>query len=206
MNLFEGDLVRLAHIQRENLPTYKRWVRDYETLRLFIPGVITPFTDEAEEEWYENTVKSKDTYTFAIRTLEGDRLIGNCGLFRIDSKNHSAELGILIGEKDYWGKGYGSDALRVLLRFAFDELNLNRVQLWVFAYNQRAIRVYEKIGFVHEGTQRQALYREGIRVYEKIGFVHEGTQRQALYREGKYHDGYIMAILREEWRAQQADG
>ncbi len=178
MNLFEGQLVRLTQIERSYLEAYKRWFRNYETQRLVTPDVIVPVTDEVEDAFYEEVSKAKDQYIFGIKTLEDDRLIGNCSLFKIDNKNRSAELGILIGEPDYRGKGFGTDAMQVLLRFAFTEANLNRVSLHVFGYNEHAIRAYEK-----------------------IGFVHEGRERQAIWRENAYRDVVLMAILREEWQA-----
>jgi RimJ/RimL family protein N-acetyltransferase len=180
MSLFEGQLVRLTQLQRDDLPLFRQWFRDYEFFRLLVPETAVPITDEAEDEWYEHAVKSKESFFFAIRLLADGRLIGSCGLFDISPKNRCATFGIAIGDKDCWGKGFGTDATQVLLRFAFQELNLNRVQLEVFAFNQRAIRAYEK-----------------------IGFVHEGVRRQALFREGRYHDVLLMAILREEWLARQ---
>ena len=110
-----------------------------------------------------------------------DRLIGNCGLFGFDWKNRFAEFGILIGEKDAWGHGYGTDAARLILRFGFDELNLNRVWLRVYDFNPRAGRAYKK-----------------------AGYVQEGIYRQALYREGAYHDIHVMSVLRDEWQAQRS--
>ncbi len=180
MNPFEGELVRLAPISRENLPAFTRWFRDYEVQRFLAPGVLVPITDEAEEEWYEQASRPGESYHFSIRTLADDELIGNCGLIGIDHKNGGASLGLYIGEKEQWDKGFGTDATRLILRFAFNELNLHRVQLQVYEYNPRAVRVYEK-----------------------VGFVHEGVRRQALFREGQYHDVRLMAILRDEWRALQ---
>lgn len=180
MNLFEGELVRLTHLQRDDLPAFKRWFRDYEVQRWLGVDPVVPLTDEAEEAWYEQASRSKDAFHFSIRTLADDRLIGNCSLFGISQKNRSAEFGIVIGEKEYWGRGYGSDATRIVLRFAFDEVNLNRVYLWVFSFNRRAIRAYEK-----------------------CGFVHEGTARQTIFREGQYHDAHLMSVLRDEWLAMQ---
>jgi len=119
-----------------------------------------------------------DNIVFAILTRAENKLIGNCGLHGVDPKNRSAVFGIFIGDKDYWDKGYGTDTTRTLLRFAFGELGLNRVELEVYAYNPRAMRAYEKAGF----------RRDGVR-------------RQALFREGKFHDIYLMCILREEWIA-----
>jgi RimJ/RimL family protein N-acetyltransferase len=180
MSLFEGKLVRLTHIRRDDIPTFCRWFRDYEVQRLLAFDPIIPITDEAEEAWFESAAKSENEYHFSIRLLENDLLIGNCSLFGVNARNRSAEFGIAIGEKEYWGRGFGSDAMRVLLRFAFNELNLNRVHLDVLAYNKRAISAYVK-----------------------VGFTHEGTRRCAIYREGEYHDVYVMAILHEEWKAHQ---
>ncbi len=96
-------------------------------------------------------------------------------MHNIDWKNRSAELlGIFTGEKEYWGQGYGSDAINALLRFAFREMNLHRIYLHVHDYNERAIRCYEK-----------------------CGFQLEGRQREALFRDGRYHDVLLMSILRE---------
>jgi RimJ/RimL family protein N-acetyltransferase len=179
MNLFEGELVRLTQIERKSLPAFRRWFRDYEVQR-FLAMPTVPITDEAEDAWYERMAQARDQYIFSICTLADDTLIGNCGLFDLDHKNRSAEFGIVIGEKDCWGRGFGTDATRLIVRFAFEELNLNRVALRVYDFNGRAIRAYEK-----------------------AGFVHEGRQRAALFREGAYHDVLMMSVLREEWAASQ---
>ncbi len=175
--MFRGEKIQLAAVQREYLPQYVKWLNDWETARFLRPGIPAPLNLEEETAWFENLAKSKDNVVFAILTLAEHKLIGNCGLHRIDLKNRSAVLGIFIGDKDYWGKGYGTDATRTLLRFAFEELALNRVELEVYDYNPRAMRAYEK-----------------------AGFRREGTRRQALYREGAFHDIHLLAILREEWR------
>ncbi|MBN1313055.1 MAG: GNAT family N-acetyltransferase [Anaerolineae bacterium] len=177
MSMFTGELVRLTQIQRSDLPAFTHWFRDYEIQRLLAIDAAVPATDEAEEEFYQLAVKkSGDAFYFSIRTLERDILIGNCGLTGINQKNRCSDFGIVIGEKEYWGGGYGSDAAQIILRFAFEELNLNRVQLEVFGYNSRAIHCYEK-----------------------VGFVQEGSRRQAIFREGTYHDVITMAALREGW-------
>jgi RimJ/RimL family protein N-acetyltransferase len=177
MSVFDGDLVRLTHVRRDDLPAFMRWFRDYEIQSLIDANAIVPVTDEAEQEFYEHAVqRSNDEFYFSIRTLEGDQLIGNCSLFGVNHKNRSADFGIVIGEKEYWGRGYGTDAAQVILHFAFEEANLNRVQLEVFGYNARAIRSYEK-----------------------VGFVREGVRREAVFRAGKYHDVITMAVLREGW-------
>jgi RimJ/RimL family protein N-acetyltransferase len=181
MNPYQGELIRLTAIDRASIPTYLKWMRDYEVQRWILNTV--PVTLEAETAWYDEIVTSQNAFQFEIRTLENEHLIGACSIFDIDYRNRGAELGIVIGEKDYWGKGYGSDAVRSLLRFAFDEANRNRVYLRVFAYNERAIRSYEK-----------------------CGFQHEGTARQAHFREGHYHDVHMMGILYEDWQRHEVPG
>jgi RimJ/RimL family protein N-acetyltransferase len=176
--VFRGEKVQLAAIQREYLPKYVEWLNDLEVAQFLMPGILAPFNLDDENEWYENRRKREGNYLFAILTLTENKLIGNCGLHNVDLKNRSATFGIVIGEKDYWGKGYGTDATRTLLRFGFAELGLNRVELEVYDYNPRAIRTYEK-----------------------AGFRRDGVHRQGLYRNGKFHDEYIMCILREEWDA-----
>jgi RimJ/RimL family protein N-acetyltransferase len=115
-----------------------------------------------------------------IRTNDGNRLIGFVGLFEIQWHHGDCWVGIGIGEKEDWGRGYGTEAMCLILRFAFEELNLHRVTLGVFGYNPRAIRSYEKAGYQLEGTERQVLHRDGQRA-----------------------DMYIMGILREEWEKLQ---
>jgi RimJ/RimL family protein N-acetyltransferase len=174
--VFRGEKIQLAAVQRGYLPKYVEWLNDWEVAQFLKPGIPMPFNIEDETDWFENRRKSKDNLVFAILTLADNKLIGNCGLHNINFKNRKAVFGIFIGGKDYWNKGYGTDATKTLLRFAFEELGLNLVELEVYAFNPRAIRAYEKAGF------RQA-----------------GVHRQGLYRNGKFHDEYIMSILREEW-------
>ena len=104
-------------------------------------------------------------------------MIGNSGFFNIDWRNRGAELGIVIGDKAYWNKGYGTEVMRLLLHHGFTTLNLHRIFLRVFEGNPRAIRAYEK-----------------------AGFVHEGRMRQAEFRDGKYLDVLLMSVLRPEWQ------
>ena len=119
---------------------------------------------------------------FAIETMEGEH-IGNIGLEDINWKERRATLGIFIGESDLWDQGYGTDAIRTMLGWAFGYLNLNRVALTVYAYNERAIRCYLK-----------------------SGFQHEGAMRQARYVDGQYYDELMMGILRDEFSEGQETG
>jgi RimJ/RimL family protein N-acetyltransferase len=110
------------------------------------------------------------------RQDDGWQLIGNSGFFSIDWRNRNAELGIFIGDKNYRDQGYGTEGVRLLLRHGFSTLNLHRIFLRVFEDNPRAIRAYEK-----------------------AGFIHEGRQRQAEYHDGQFHDVLFMSVLRPEW-------
>jgi len=177
--MIEGEMIRLRPIEREDLPRFVRWFRDPEVRRHL--GAYLPFSLVQEERWFERTleqIERGESVLLAIETSEGVH-IGNIGLHRINWKDRNAELGIMIGEKEYWDQGYGTDAIRTLLRVAFDEMNLHRVYLRVDADNRR-----------------------GIRCYEKSGFRQEGTLRDAVFREGTYHDQWLMSVLRPEWEGQ----
>lgn len=171
-----GDRVRLRAIEREDIPTFVRWFNDPEVRQYLL--MYEPMSKAKEERWFEAYLDRKDDFMFAIEALIGEEWahIGNLGLHRVDWKNGTCTFGIVLGEKAYWGRGYGTEAARVILRFAFGELNLHRVELEVYDFNRRAIRSYEK-----------------------AGFRHEGTRRQALYRNGRYHDVHLMGILHEEF-------
>jgi len=178
-NLLTGEKVQLMALNKADLPTYQKWFSNPEFLRLLNPEVAMPKTTENVEAWYEEASKSKDEYVFGIRALDDNRLLGNCSIFSISQSSHNAEVGIYIGEPTEWGKGLGSDAMNVLVRFGFMDVNLHRIELHVFGYNARAIRSYEKLGFMREVVMREALYRDGI-----------------------YHDVHIMGILRPDWLAK----
>jgi len=181
--MFRGEKVQLAAVQREYLPQYVEWLNDWEVSQYLMPGTAVPFSVEDENEWFDHQRKEDGSFVFAILALPDNKLIGNCGLNRVDMKNRSGVFGIFIGDKNYWNKGFGTDATRSLLRFAFEELGLNRVELEVYDFNLRAMRAYEKAGF----------RRDGVR-------------RQGLYRNGQFHDEIIMCILREEWNALYPPG
>jgi len=171
-----GDGVRLRAIEREDIPTFVRWFNDPE-IRSYIL-MFRPMSLANEERWFESLADRKDDFVFAVEALIGEQWvhIGNVGLESIDWKNSCCMFGIVLGEKQYWSQGYGTKTAKTILRYAFNELNLHRVELEVFAYNKRAIRCYEK-----------------------AGFRHEGTRRQSRFHDGQYHDAYRMGILREEW-------
>lgn len=180
-SMLHGRITRLRRIEREDIPTFVRWFGDPDVREFLL--LNRPISMAEEEQWFARQLQSRDSEVFAIETTDGVH-IGNTGLHDINWLHRNAEMGIVIGEKQYWGKGYGSDAARVLLRFAFDEMNLHRVQLTVYEDNVRAIRAYEKCGL------RQ-----------------EGRLRDAIFRKGRYYDMLLMSILSDElWSEQEEAG
>lgn len=180
-----GERIRFRGIERADLPTFVKWINDPEVLAGI--GIYWPYSEAEEDDWFERMLKHpQDEHILAIEvrqsareTAEGEaeswKLIGSIGFFPIDHRNQSAEFGINIGEKSYWNQGYGTEAVRLLCQYGFNTLNLHRIFLRVFETNPRAIRAYEK-----------------------AGFVLEGRQRQAEFRNGKYIDTLVMSILRDE--------
>ena len=180
-NLLQGNLVRLTAEEPGVLAeAMVHWSSDSEYLRLLDAEPANRFSVKQVAEWIQKE-QEKDPpvfYLFGIHTLEDGTLIGFTGLDGDAFPHGDVFVGISIGERKNWGKGYGTDAMKVILRYAFQELNLRRVSLSTFEYNPRAVRSYEKAGFVHEGRLRKFLLREGQR-----------------------WDMLIMGILREEWLA-----
>jgi RimJ/RimL family protein N-acetyltransferase len=157
---------------------FARWHLNSEYFRLLNSSARPMQSAKSMGKLMEEDVAAMSlaTYPFSIRALADDKLIGELGLEVVDWVGRDAFVGLGIGETEYWNKGYGTDIMNVLLRFAFTEVNLKRVTLTVFEYNPRAIRSYEKAGFRHEGHLRSLLNREGRR-----------------------WDEVFMGILREEW-------
>lgn len=170
-----GQKTRLRRIERTDIPTFVRWFSDPE-VREFLE-LNRPISVAEEERWFERQLEDRSSELFAIEASDGTH-IGNIGLHSINWMHRHAELGIVIGEKKYWGQGYGSDAIRTLLGFAFCDMNLHRVYLRVYQDNRR-----------------------GIAAYEKCGFRHEGRLREAIYRKGRYYDELLMGIVRHEFEA-----
>jgi len=180
-DLLRGKNIRLAaqDMDQASKP-YFEWVQDAEYQRLVEGDVPVPLSPHGTRESNEQGWPEDDPHNvmFLIRTNEDDRIIGFANLDYIDWQNGDSYMGIGIGDKAYWSRGYGTEAMNILLRYAFTELNLYRLSLTVFEYNERAIRMYQKCGF-------------------KI----EGISRAHLYREGRRWDLVSMGILREEWLA-----
>jgi RimJ/RimL family protein N-acetyltransferase len=162
-----GELVALGPAHRGLIPLLWKWENDLE-LSLLTGDPARPLTPEGIEAVYERFSKAGPDHTgFAVYERATLRPIGTAGLSSINAAHRTAELGIGIGEHDCWGKGYGTEATRLLLDYAFTMLGLNNVMLRVFSYNERAIRAYEKAGFREIGRRREA-QRVGDRAYDVI--------------------------------------
>ena len=183
MSVIYGNRVRLRSAERSDLEKFVEWINDPEVtagLTLFLP-----MSSVDEEKWFEAAMqRPQEQKPLVIDTKDSEawRVIGNSGFFDFDWVARAAEVGIMIGDKSMWNQGYGTEVMTLLLRHAFGTLNLNRVYLRVYADNQRAIKTYEK-----------------------TGFVHEGRLRQAVYKFGKYNDILFMSVLREEWDAKNKE-
>jgi len=179
--MFRGKKIILREYRKEDIENQWKIMNEDEYKRNVASRIPYPFTFGDIEEDFRRISGYKDVYDFAIESIEEGKYIGECGIKSVDWKNRRTEIYIFLG-KDYLDKGYGTDAVKVLLDFIFYEMNLNKVKLTVFSYNTRAIRSYEKCGF-------------------KI----EGTLRNELYKAGAYHDLIVMGILKDEFKGICAD-
>lgn len=147
----EGERIYLSPMNEEDYEKYTAWINDLEiSLNLGNAHQIYTLTKEKE------ILKEISENSFAIIEKKNDKLIGNCGLIDIEHVTRKAELGIFIGEKEYWDKGFGTEAIKLLLDYGFNLLNLHNIMLEVFSFNKRAIKVYKKIGFKEIGRRREA--------------------------------------------------
>lgn len=180
-DLFKGNLVRLSAMDHEEIgKALSGRGRDSELMRLMDTGPTRLHSAKAATKFFEKMIEENSPahHFFCIRTLEDNRLLGDINLDVInDWGSRDSFVGLGIYNREDWGKGYGTDAMKILLRFAFTELNLRHVNLTVFEYNPRAIRSYEKAGFQHAGRLR--------------GY---------LLKDGKRWDMLYMGILSEEWK------
>ena len=155
-----GPTVVLRRHAPANIRAFERWYADPEVVRLtrYQDGPMRP--DEIERFFVARALGA-DSLAMAIHVAADDRLIGTCALSQLDSDNGSALFHITIGEKDTWGRGYGTEATQLMIDHAFGGLGLHRIGLTVFSFNERAIRSYRSCGFVVEGRAREAIWREG---------------------------------------------
>lgn len=172
--MLRGKIACLTHFSETDSELLFSWINDRELVLFNAP--FRPVHQDSHREWFGAIQKRSDLVIFGIRRLADDSLVGSCQLHLINPIHRSAELQIRIGRKDAQGNGIGTEACALLLRHAFDDLNLNRVYLQVFETNERAIGLYKRAGF-------------------KV----EGTLRQSAFIDGRWVNVLVMAILREEY-------
>lgn len=156
---FQGERVGLGPIRREFIPLFLGWMNDFETTR-FLEIQPRPMTLEQETAWYESA-STGDGIIFTIYEVATGRPIGNCDIHNLSLRNRRAEVGIVIGEPDARGKGYGTEAMRLLADYAFNGLNLHSLMLWTYEFNVAGQRCYAKVGFREIGRRRAARWHGG---------------------------------------------
>lgn len=174
-----GKRLYLSPINPEDVEKYTEWINDLEiSVNLSVSHRL--ITVAVSKEIFEHLVK--DGFCFAIVDLDKDELIGYCNLTSVVNTQRTAELWIFIGNKEYWGKGYGQEAVNLVLNFGFNLLNLNNIMLKVIEFNKRAIKCYEKCGFKMIGARRESI----------------------VFGDKKY-DEYYMDILASEFKVDIVD-
>ncbi|GIN39455.1 GNAT family N-acetyltransferase [Heyndrickxia oleronia] len=174
--MFSSKRIKLRKVEKGDTEKYHSWRNDTDVMFSTNPSLDVYSLDNTREFVENVLIHSDSSKSYMIIEKENEVSIGTTSLINIDYKNRNAECIIDIGEKEYWGQGYGTEALSILLNYAFQELNLHRVSLRVFSFNEKAIKLYKN-----------------------LGFKEEGNSRQSLYRNGQWHDILHMGILKEEF-------
>lgn len=193
--MLKGERVFLKPLVKSDVPSFLKWLNDPEITQYL--ACYLPLMEAREEKWLNDLAFSQTDVVFAIHGLlnrnfdlhgkgelrpspskngSHEKVIGNCGLHKIDHRNQVATFGIVIGDKDFWKHGCGTEAAKLMIEYGFDHLNLHRISSSVFAANEASIKMHEK-----------------------VGFVREGVLRQARFHRGKFMDEIIFGLLREEW-------
>ncbi|MBI3087391.1 MAG: GNAT family N-acetyltransferase [Candidatus Omnitrophica bacterium] len=159
---------------------YRDWLNDYEVTRFLETGSF-PTTPESLRRYYEQVAANPDNVLLAITDRRSGAHVGNIKLGPIHPIHRRADMGIMVGDKRVWGLGYGGEAIALILDYAFRRLNLHKITLGVHADHAAAVRLYQRLGFVIEGTLKEQLFRDGV-----------------------FHDKYVMGILRADWERRRA--
>ncbi len=174
-----GSRVVLRRHVPGNISAFLRWYADPEIARL-ARYQATPMRAEEIERFFAARVVGPEALAMAVHEKATDRLVGTCAFSQLDGENGSALYHITIGESDAWGQGYGTEATQLMLDHAFGTLGLHRIALYVFEFNERAIRAYKR-----------------------CGFVVEGRSRESIWRDGRWWDEMAMSVLESDWRARR---
>jgi len=170
-----GERVFLRPFGKKDLPHIQRWSADAELRKLI--GEVAPMSEAEAEKFYKELRADKDRIWFVIVLKRNDRVIGEAGLLRMFRPWRNTDMTIIIGDKDAWGKGYGTEAGHLLLDYAFNRLGFHRISIGVVGFNKRALRFWES-----------------------LGFKKEGVERDEYFYDNKYSDGIMMSILENEFR------
>lgn len=177
---FRGERIYFRPLELSDVDRLVTWLNDEDNWATLERS--NPIARVRAQEFVEGSSRTATDVTLGIAAQEGDALIGCCGLHGMDPQSRRATFGLLIGDRAQQGVGLGTEATRLAVRYGFEELNLNRIELAVFASNER-----------------------GIRAYRNVGFFQEGRLRQAAYRNGKYHDVLQFGMLRSDWERLNSD-
>jgi len=175
-----GERVFLRPFSKRDLPHIQRWSNDAELRKLI--GEVAPMSRADTEKWYRELLADKDRVWFAIVLKKGDRVIGEAGLLRMFRPWRNTDMTIIVGEKDEWGKGYGTEVGHLLLDYAFRQLGFHRISIGVVGFNKRALKFWES-----------------------LGFKKEGVERDDYFYDNAYSDGIMMSILENEFRKSKKD-
>ena len=175
-NSLQGNRVRLTALKKKDVSTIVQWHEDIGFLRLLDSNAAVPKSEDEIVSWIDECAKDHTIINLGIRLLEREMLVGTIGIFNIEWSNKVGDIVIGIGDRQNWGKGYGTEALDLIIYYAFNELNFHRLGINVLSYNERAIALYERTGFQREGVMRE------------FGM-----------RDGKRYDLIFYGMLRNEW-------
>lgn len=171
--MLSGKKVYLTTVEEENLEQMRKWRNEPGLRRYF--REYREISRTMQKKWFEKINNDNNQVNFEIHDTSNGKIIGHCGLYYINWVSRTGEFGIYIGDKEYRSGGYGSDTLRTLVKYGFEDLNLNRI--WCEVYDNNS----------------------SIEVYKHLGFKMEGTLRQNYYNEGRYWDSYVLGMLKSEY-------
>lgn len=172
----KGNSITLRRLEKNDIEKFKEIESNMENRLLMNDGIPFPPTDADHDKFINGISADKDDYMFAVELIDEKIFIGTIAVYLINWKNSTCHVGISMAS-DYQGKGFGTEAMSVMLDYIFNYININKIKLSVFSFNKRAILSYEK-----------------------CGFKHEGVLKEEIFRFGHNHDVFLMAILREDWR------